>query len=263
MSTQLNLPGPQVTDQHVVAHISDLHIGASATAESRLELTASYLRARLSGLSAVVVTGDIADHGRPAEYAVVRQLLDFDVPVVFVPGNHDDRSAMRSAFDGMAGTGDEPLDHVVDLGGLAIVACDVIAPGQPHGEVDDRLVGWIEEVLTELNGTPALICMHHNPVDSAVAWIDAIALRDSRRLEKLLLSQPDVVAVLAGHVHSAMSATFAGHPLVIAPGVSTTVTLPWEASDVSMHTSEPPGVAFHVVTGRRVVTHFRTANPRV
>ena len=257
----MNPNGPPPAGQSVVAHISDLHIGGSTGAEPRLELTASYLRARASGLAAVVVTGDIADHGNPSEYAAVRKLLDLDVPMVFVPGNHDDRAAMRGAFEGLPGVGDEPLDQVVNLGNLAIVACDVTVPGHAYGAVDDRVVGWLERVLVQLTGTPILLCMHHHPVDSTIAWLDAIALRDSKRLEAVVISNRDVVAVLAGHLHSAMSSTFADRPLVVAPGVSTTAVLPWEESETSMHSAEPPGVAFHVVTEHQVVTHFRTAQP--
>ena len=83
-----------------------------------------------------------------------------------------------------------------------------------------------------------------------------------KRLEAVVISNRDVVAVLAGHLHSAMSSTFADRPLVVAPGVSTTAVLPWEESETSMHSAEPPGVAFHVVTEHQVVTHFRTAQPR-
>ena len=39
------------------------------------------------------------DLGRPEEYAWLRELLaPLSLPLVVVPGNHDDRDAMRAAF---------------------------------------------------------------------------------------------------------------------------------------------------------------------
>jgi hypothetical protein len=49
--------------------------------------------------------------------------------------------------------------------------------------------------------------------------------------------------------------------LRVAPGVFSTLTLPWEHGDL-LDPGRPPGLAFHVVDGAtpawRVVTHYRT-----
>jgi 3',5'-cyclic AMP phosphodiesterase CpdA len=47
----------------------------------------------------VLVTGDIADHATDEEYEQVRQLLfSLRAPVYVLPGNHDDRRALRRSF---------------------------------------------------------------------------------------------------------------------------------------------------------------------
>jgi DNA-binding LacI/PurR family transcriptional regulator len=57
---------------------------------------------------AVLVTGDLTDDGDPRSYARVRELLaPLAVPVHPIPGNHDDRDALREAFadhPGVAGS---------------------------------------------------------------------------------------------------------------------------------------------------------------
>jgi len=120
------------------------------------------------------------------------------------------------------------------------------------------LLSWLDSTLRETAGTPTLVCMHHHPAASRIGWLDGIALRGADRLEEVIRSHGHVAAVLAGHLHSAMAGTFAGRPLLVAPGSSTVVILPWEPYEGSMHTLAPAGVAFHVVTGTEVVTHFRT-----
>ena len=62
---------------------------------------------------AVLLTGDLTDDGDPRSYARVRELLaPLAVPVHPIPGNHDDRDALREAFadhPGVVPVGSEPF----------------------------------------------------------------------------------------------------------------------------------------------------------
>ena len=69
---------------------------------------------------------------------------------------------------------------------------------------------------------------------------------------------PRVVAVLAGHAHTAASATFAGLPLRVAPGVISTAVLPPEARDeIGLDYDQPPALSLHVFDGTSLITHTR------
>src|SRR5690349_20608901 len=49
----------------------------------------------------VLLSGDLVDHGQDYEYAMLAKLLAaLDVPVLAIPGNHDEREAFRRAFAG-------------------------------------------------------------------------------------------------------------------------------------------------------------------
>ena len=67
-----------------------------------------------------------------------------------------------------------------------------------------------------------------------------------------------VVAVLCGHAHTAASTWFAGRQLLVAPGVASTLLLPAErpTGDV-LDGDAPPAIAFHLLDGDRLTTHFR------
>jgi 3',5'-cyclic-AMP phosphodiesterase len=51
--------------------------------------------------------------------------------------------------------------------------------------------------------------------------------------------------------------TFAGRPLLVAPGVVSTLRLPWE-TDTDLDEQMPPALAFHVLDDNwRLTTHYR------
>ncbi|TNC18899.1 metallophosphoesterase family protein [Amycolatopsis alkalitolerans] len=87
--------------------------------------------------------------------------------------------------------------------------------------------------------------------------LDGIRLRGEDRLAALLERYPQVVAVLCGHAHTAAASTFAGKPLRAAPGVVSTLKLPWEHGDL-LDYAQPPALAFHVLDDEhRLTTHYR------
>lgn len=90
----------------LLLQLSDLHIREPGRiAYDRLD-TAPYLQQALDSIlrlrqqpDAVVITGDLTDFGRTAEYRHLRSLLaPLSMPVYLMPGNHDDRAQMRNSF---------------------------------------------------------------------------------------------------------------------------------------------------------------------
>lgn len=76
-------------------------------------------------------------------------------------------------------------------------------------------------------------------------------------LAALIDAHPRVAAVITGHAHTAAASTFAGRPLIVGPAVTWTLRLPWEG-DRPADRDQPPGLAFHVLTGdHRLTTHYR------
>src|SRR5467141_4071755 len=89
----------QLSDPHIVAP-GELLYGRVDTAEFLARSVAEINR--LDPLPDVVVmTGDLVDHGNPAEYEHLRRLLaPLAMPIFVIPGNHDAREPLRAAFAG-------------------------------------------------------------------------------------------------------------------------------------------------------------------
>lgn len=237
----------------ILAHISDLHIGqdrgdGGARALRRARDVVAWLNGIDGDLDGVLVTGDLADHGLPEEYELVHELLGtLRFPVATCPGNHDD----RLAFAGQTG----PVNRVHQLGGYTVAMADSSIPGRNEGYLDDETLTWLDKVLTD--GEPTLVCFHHPPARLGIPFVDGIRLREAERLAEVLDKHDNVVAVLCGHAHTGAVTTFAGRPLVVAPGVVSTAVLPFESTEV-LDYGLPPAAAFHVLGDRGLVTHFRS-----
>ncbi|MGW0482985.1 metallophosphoesterase [Nonomuraea sp. NPDC003214] len=232
----------------VFAHISDIHIGGSDASVTRAEAVMRHL-ATLE-IDAVVVTGDVADHALAEEYEVAAGILRADVPLAVCPGNHDSVPEFEKRIG--------PADQAIRLDGLTIALADSSVPGRPYGFLADETLARLDAVLSERPEVPAMVGMHHPPVELGIPYVDEIRLREPERLEELLRAHPNVVAVLAGHAHTGATARFAGLPVAVAPGVvSTCLTQAETDADFPVTYDLPPGFALHFFDGERLVTHFR------
>ena len=241
----------------LLAQISDLHLDGSTRATRRATRVMDHLRALPHPPDALLVTGDIADHGTEAEYEEGARLLAAPFPVLTCPGNHDARPAYRKALLGEA-PGDGPVNRVHHVAGTSVLMCDSTIPGRDEGRLDAETLAWIDTTLTELpRDTPALIAFHQPPVELHHPLPDSCMLEEPEALADLLAAHPQVVAILTGHAHTAAASAFAGRPLLVGPAVTWTLRLPWEG-DEPADLDQPPGLAFHILSDdHRLTTHYR------
>lgn len=257
----------------VIAHLSDPHLDGSPEALSPFVQVADHLRGLAVRPDVVIVSGDLTqsvgalDAAERTSSAVqnIKSLLaelSADVPVVCCPGNTDDRVAFASQFgSSLASPG--PVHQVHRVGQLVIFSLDVTVPGHGYGEVTDAVVSWLAVQIDALGGDERpVIVMHHPPTPLYGSAVDSLFLYGSEALEHLVRHQR-VVAVLCGHTHAPLTTTFAGKPLVIAPGIRSAGLLPQEISGPgSALTTDDvaPGYVVHVLQENRFSSHFRTLN---
>lgn len=243
----------------VFAHLSDTHFDGGERARDRASRVMEYLRQQ--PLDAILVTGDITDHGEPHEYEQAREVLAADVPVFVLPGNHDTREAFRKVLLGRDG-GAAPVNQVRRVGPVTFALCDSTIPGRMGGLLAPETVAWLGEVLAGAAG-PTFVCLHHPPVPLHNHLIDGIGLGEPAALAGLVRGSRSVVAVLCGHAHTAAAAAFAGRPLLVAPGVASTLRPVWTPPQTpgwqdALDLADPPAVAFHVLDeGGGLTTHYR------
>jgi Icc protein len=241
----------------IFAQISDLHIDGSEHSVERATRVMNHLNALPGELDAILVTGDIADHGLVEEYEQAAKILTSARPVLHCPGNHDVRANYRVGLNKEAAS-DEPINRVHRLPGATFAMCDSTIPGEDGGVLTGQTLDWLDGVLRDTPAdTPAFVCFHHPPVRMHQPYLDSMLLTEQARLAEVIGRHPQVVAVLTGHAHTAAASMFAGLPLLVAPGVVSTLVMPWEHGDI-VDRRQPPGIAYHVLDDEHgLTTHYR------
>ncbi|TCK34914.1 3',5'-cyclic AMP phosphodiesterase CpdA [Paraburkholderia sp. BL8N3] len=240
----------------LLAQISDLHIKQPGALAYRKIDTAACLRRcveRLNALvprpDAVLVTGDLTDFGTREEYAHLAALLEpLELPVYLMVGNHDDRAALRSAFDApYLHAAADFVHYAFDLGELRIIAMDSQAPGGSAGTLCDARLDWLAAQLDAAGGRPAIVALHHPPFRTGIGHMDEIALDTpaAAKLAALIGAHPNVERVLCGHLHRPISVRFAGTIASTAPSTAHQVVLDLRPDAPSALVLEPPAFTLH------------------
>jgi 3',5'-cyclic-AMP phosphodiesterase len=244
-----------------LAHLSDPHIGgdwADADSVTGLAAAVECLRARQPRPDAVLVSGDLADHGADAEYEQVRELLaPLQAPVYVLPGNHDDRRGLHRHF-GVPGADGEPVQYSVDLGPLRLVVLDTTRPGEDHGALDAERLEWLDAELAAAQRLPTLVAMHHAPVTTGIPVWDDVGLpaADRQALAEVVARHPQVRRLVSGHVHRVITGSLGGCAVLTVPSTYVQAKLAIGSNELQL-ADEPAGFALHVVADGELVSHLQ------
>jgi 3',5'-cyclic-AMP phosphodiesterase len=234
----------------LLVQLSDLHIGGSENGVDpvpRLEAVIEAVRSLPNRPDAVLVSGDLTDDGAAEGYRLAKELLErLELPLHVLPGNHDHRGRIRETFE-LPGTGEEPVDYSVDVGGLRLVVLDSNVPGQDPGDLSPEQLRWLDRELAAEPGRPTLLAMHHTPLATGIREWDEINLLAPQReaLAEVVARHPQLRAIVGGHLHRVAASALGGVPVLSAPSTYWQVRPDFEREDVEF--VDTPGFALHVL----------------
>jgi 3',5'-cyclic AMP phosphodiesterase CpdA len=256
----------------IIAQLSDVHLAAGRDGEvddgsgpvRALRAAVSSLLSLPARPDAVVITGDLADGGKPAEYARLHALLS-PLPMAVYPmcGNHDDRDELRRVFDDHAAVAETgvapraPVQYAVDVAGARLVCCDTTVDGHNHGHMNDERLAWLDRTLAAAPDVPTVIATHHPPYRTGMRFIDDLRFVDPSGFASVISRHPQVVRVISGHVHRASVGSLAGTVTTTCPSTYRQLYLDLSAQGRAAYTGEPAGFAVHIVDDDgTATTHF-------
>ena len=211
--------------RHVIAHVSDPQLGRGESvyngvrADEHLEWAMQQVVSHRP--EAIVLTGDIADDGDRDAYVraarIVGEAADgIGAEVVWVMGNHDSRVPFARELLGTDTGPDDPLDRVVWIGGLRVIALDSTVPGYHDGRLEPEQLTWLAEQLATPAPEGTVLALHHPPTPTHLPLMAVIELADVHLLADVVRGS-DVRTILAGHYHYSTHTTLAGIPVSVSP----------------------------------------------
>ncbi len=203
-----------------LTHFTDPHLYGSETETLRgvatlpaLKATLAHAQARDWPPDAVLVSGDLVQDD-PAGYTHFRRVFgSLGMPVLCLPGNHDEPRIMRKALEG------EPfvVGGFVDFGLWRIVLLDSTLPGSASGRLSAQSLAELDATLGGARGRHCLVCLHHHPVPMSSRWLDAVALENPDEFLQTIDRHPNVRAIVWGHVHQSFDGLRKGVRLLATP----------------------------------------------
>jgi len=187
------------------AWLSDTHVGSS-TSELDLRSAVSDINS-LTGLSFVVLSGDVTEYGSREQFRLAKELLDgLRIPCHVLPGNHDTKWSESGATDFGRIWGEDRF--VFEHGGYRFIGMHqgpLMKMGDGHWAPQD--VQWLEQTLKKLpDPNQPIIFVTHYPVDDGIAnWYVVLDL----------LKKYNTQVILCGHGHANRDLVFEGVPGVM------------------------------------------------
>ena len=192
-----------MTDSILIAQVTDCHLPADPQQEYRginpyENLRVMLQKVRLLNPDLLLASGDLSEDGSRASYeALQKYFKSLGIPVLALPGNHDDANLLAEAFPG------SPINRisVSEHGPWQIIRLNSCLPGRPEGRLSEEALKELESFLENHKQRPKLIAVHHQPVTVGSPWIDKYRLFNPEAFLQIVDQFPEVKAVVWGHVH--------------------------------------------------------------
>ncbi len=202
-----------------IVQISDCHLPADPQQAYRGIYPHQNLRALLQKAGAfkpdlLLATGDLSEDASRASYSAIQAYFEaLGIPVLALPGNHDDAALLAHTFPG------SPVDDIAvsNHQQWQIIRLNSSIQGSPEGRLTRQALEQLARLLAQEPQRPRLVALHHQPVAAHSPWIDKYRLLEPRALLDLVTRTGSVKAVVWGHVHRASETEMDGVALLGGP----------------------------------------------
>lgn len=189
----------QITDSHLFADPEKRLLGMD-TDESFLAVVAlAKVENQNKVISGILATGDIAQDASERAYKYYQEIItQFQAPVLWLPGNHDNVNTMRQC---LADTQAMISPCIKKFGDWVVIMLDSSVLTEVYGLLDDANLQYLDHMLAQHPKNHVMVCLHHHPVDCGSFWLDGHNLKNAQALWDVLHRYNNVKALVWGHIH--------------------------------------------------------------
>jgi len=248
----------QLTDLHVFREPESTLKGIPT--RDTLQEVVQWIQQHESQIDRLIITGDHTHDEHDDSYAAVRSLLEPWLDrLAIVPGNHDDRSVMRTVFGDVIAArcettvaDDDRITFSFHCGSWLCVGLDTHWPGEVAGHCGNPQIRWLRDRLAAHSPDPAIVFCHHPPVSVGSNWMDMIGLTDRDLLLDVFEEFASVRLVCCGHVHHEFTGQAGTAQVITSP--STGIQFDPAGNEPGFAT-DPPGYRVIELNGSDLETH--------
>ena len=198
----------QIRNKHCakILHITDTHLfesedGALLGVKSNASFLSVINEIKHSNkkYDLIVATGDFVQDGSMKSYArFAEQIKQFNIPCVWLAGNHDNYSHMQEVFSNYQ-LAENKLVMLGDNWLIVLLNSQVF--GQAYGWLSESELQFLEKTLLSYPDKNVMVFLHHHPINSGCHWLDKHILKNSCELEKIVKKFSTFRGLGWGHIH--------------------------------------------------------------
>ncbi len=183
----------------LIAHISDLHVGALAFHPDLLVKVIDEINEMNPDVA--IITGDITENGYHMEFEKAAEYIDnIEPPMLVIPGNHDARHVGDQVFGEIIKKRCGTLN--LKNKGIKVIGLDSSEPDLDYGKVGRAQQNFMEKELEDAqkDGLYKIIALHHHIIPVPKTGRERNVLSDAGDILQSIIDG-GANLVLSGHKH--------------------------------------------------------------
>jgi len=165
-------------------------------------------------VDAVIFMGDISQDGSAESYHYAQDILNkLNAPVYFIPGNHDNKDSLYTAFN----NNKVKKDKIIEINNWVFILLDTTIPPHDYGHLSEFELSFLRQSLEKHKQRNIIILMHHHPLPINTPLIDEFILKNKDDLLNVISRHERIKMIAFGHVHQVVHGILQSTPFMSCP----------------------------------------------
>ncbi len=178
--------------------ISDSHIDDEKKvwgADSQKNLSSIVNSITSRNYDAIIISGDLSHNGTASSYSLLKEIIKpISVNLTIVPGNHDNKLNLSSAFS-------QNYLTTLTIADWEIISMDSVQDNKTSGLLTKDELKLLAEKILASTKKFIVLCLHHPPIAMNSDWDDKKSLENSDDFFNTIDQFSNIKAVIWGHAH--------------------------------------------------------------
>ena len=178
--------------------ISDSHIDDEKNVwgtDSQNNLNSIVKSISIRNYDALIISGDLTHNGTASSYSLFKKIIKpISSNLSILPGNHDDKLNLSSAFR-------ERYLTKLTIADWEIISIDSVQDNKTSGFIKKNELELLTANILSSTKKFIVLCLHHPPVSMESNWDDKKSLENSDNFFNTIDKFSKIRAVIWGHAH--------------------------------------------------------------